>query len=466
MNRNFRFSFLSLFMIIILLYFIIPVIPISTKQQQGAINYFYAYMNALKIKPHELIGEEANILNEYNILNDSDNVYSCVIIQELAKHWKFHITDMEENNGEQIVQVHIESIPVSEVFLSDKFFTEYIKNYDHIKEDNYTSFCSSISNIIIDDLRLNKNTASTDVTIHMAYNNGWEIDVTEDFISAMFGDINSDKIDIVRKFQRFNNNSDANEIIAVTTTSATTSSISTTTSMTTTTTSNKNTVVTEKTTNTNIQTTTILNSTSTTSYQTTSISTTTTITTTAPIQEFIYKADEETFKDELPPNDTEQDNLSDNNKTTRSSRKKPVKLGETALFDNTDYFASSGKYALNLKISEIYKGSYAEDILEKNKESYSIKKNEKIILFKLDIELLSNDTGNDTIQISYLDFDLVDYQNKKKSPIRLKNMLSFNTIKVGEKTSGYICFKYNEGDNINLAFKEALDNTIWFSIIK
>ena len=162
------------------------------------------------------------------------------------------------------------------------------------------------------------------------------------------------------------------------------------------------------------------------------------------------------------PEDIEYQSIPDTNDTTRTSRRNAIKIGEVATFDGNGLGLKQQDYKLNMFINNVYTGDKAKELLKNNNEKYNNDSN--YIVFFLTLKLKNNNTGKETVVISFTDFDLIDYESTQYSYFYLNNMKQFDAITKDESTTGYIAFEYDNSETINLAFKEYLPNTIWFEI--
>lgn len=162
------------------------------------------------------------------------------------------------------------------------------------------------------------------------------------------------------------------------------------------------------------------------------------------------------------PEDFEYQSIPATNDTTRTSRRSPIKIGETAVYDGSGLGISDMNYKLNILINDIYTGEKSKELLSNHNEDIETDKN--YIVLSVSLKLIENNTKQEPIEILFTDFDLKDYEENTYSYFYLKNFDQFKPLKEGEETMGYIAFTYDNIDIINLAFKEYLANTIWFNI--
>lgn len=456
-------------------------IPEQDKSREAAV-FVTTFMSSVANNPREIKSEDINIMKRYNVLDDPQGDYSCQVLQYNMRYGKYTISDIEETNNGAIVKLDIEASKVGDTLSSDEFFSGYIAKKVSFEENiiDANEYGSNIVQAITDGIHeTKKNKATSSATINVEKNdNGWHVISSNNLVNALSGDMDSSYYALASKYNRDSLNIENTPIVTGvpssgepdTTTVVTTLPAVETIVKETTTAHTGISIIATTTSTTTAAATTKPTTTTTTATTTKKVKTTTTTTTPPPppndINGVKYEVDAtETFKDELIPNDTESKNLADSNKTTRTTRKKPIEIGDTAYYDNTDYFAAAERYAASIGIQEIYRGQAAQDMLDSYGEKYSLGKNQGLILIKVGITLEDNQTKNDKVKIPYYDFDVLNYNDKKADSVRLTKMQTFSEIGVGESTSGYICFKYTLKDNINLAFKEAADNTIWFRLI-
>jgi hypothetical protein len=171
--------------------------------------------------------------------------------------------------------------------------------------------------------------------------------------------------------------------------------------------------------------------------------------------EKIYK-----YNEYLIPDDKEYLDIPNNNKTTRTSRRSAISIGETAVFDGKELQQTKFNYKANIMIESVLLNNNAKEFLIENNEL--IDNNSSYIIFKITIKLISNNTDNDKILFSFADFDLINFDNNTYPYVVLKNVETFSPISKNEITTGYIAFEYDNNELVNLAFKEFLPNTLWF----
>lgn len=152
-------------------------------------------------------------------------------------------------------------------------------------------------------------------------------------------------------------------------------------------------------------------------------------------------------------------NLPSSNKTTRSSIKNPIKLGQEAYFDNSDFFFQKERYELKMKVTEIIRGEEAKALVN-SEEILDV--NEEYILFKLNIKLENNLSEKD-ILIDSTDFSLLDSKGHYYNNCMIFTNQQLQPIKEGESTEGWICFTITKGRTPFLLFKDYMDNTLCFS---
>ena len=162
------------------------------------------------------------------------------------------------------------------------------------------------------------------------------------------------------------------------------------------------------------------------------------------------------------PEDLEYQSIPNYNDTTRTSRRSAIKIGEVAVFDGNGLQNKQYDYKVNILINDIFTGDKARQLLKDNNENINNNKN-YIILF-ITLKLKENNTGNETVSFFFTDFDLINYEGYKYGYMCLENLKQFDNISKDELTTGYVAFEYDGAENVNLAFKEYLDNTIWFNI--
>lgn len=427
--------------------------PAQTLSPESAQLQITAFMDATIENPTSTLKPYATLLEDYKILDDHENEYMCQLLNYSLRNMSYSITKItiEENIATIDLQIRAKDIGVT--LSATDLLTDYISKAEIMTENEteYTEFNNKIIEIILDNMMRDKaKTISSAVTVQMEYDNGWKFVPNKDFMNAIYGDIARYDSKIANKYKDIEKPEEpsSSEITTSTETPATS--------------------ITEKPTESTITSESQKTTTETPTQPSTSKDNPTT--TTKPNEpekiEIVYIADEDDwFKDELKPNDIEHETLPKTNHTTFSSRKKPIAMGVAATYDNTDYFAPPSRYGIELTVSEVIKGQAAMDILLENNEAVSLRGDYSYILIKVNAKLVVNNTGEESVQISYLDFDLLNYDNKTQPAIKLKNMAQFQPINNEQNsTSGYICFKYMKGDNINLAFKETADNTLWFSL--
>ena len=434
-------------------------------KEESAKQYLEQYFNATIEDPSQTLQKYANLLDKYNILEDSTNLYTCNILKYSLRNMSYQIISIEGTGDTSVsVNVKIRAKNIGETLVSDDNLTDCITKATIMEENDtdYETFNSKIVEIITDNIAEDKiKPVSSDVVINMEYTDGkWHVIVDEFFLNAIYGGISQydDKL-----LTQYIDMPTIEEPLTATTEpepNTTTPSEGTTQQTTATT------VPTETGTKPTSRPT--EPSESQVSEQTTSSPSESTSNTTPDKIEVVYITDEdEFFNYELKPNDTEYKNLSETNKTSRTSRKNPIELGEAGVYDNTDYFAAQSRYGLELTITEVIKGEAAKEKLSEAGESVPIADDEMCILIKVQLVLKVNSTGKESVKITYLDFDMLNYKNSVQKTFKLKNLPQFSELsEESPQTEGYLCFKYKKGDNVNLAFKESADNTLWFSVVK
>lgn len=158
-------------------------------------------------------------------------------------------------------------------------------------------------------------------------------------------------------------------------------------------------------------------------------------------------------------------NLPDSNKTTRSNLKNPVSVNEEAYFDNSDYFFSKQRYELKIKLTDIVRGTEAENIVKNaspdNNKTLGI--NEEYILFKVWVKLENNLSESKDISISTNDFSLLGEDGHYYNNAIIFGLDEIQPLEEGESSEGYVCFTIDKNVKPYLLFKDYMDNTICFS---
>lgn len=152
-------------------------------------------------------------------------------------------------------------------------------------------------------------------------------------------------------------------------------------------------------------------------------------------------------------------NLPASNKTTRSSIKNPIKLGQEAYFDNSDYFFQKERYELKIKVTDIIRGEEAKELMSSDE---ILDVNEEYIIFKLNIKLENNLSEKD-ILIDSTDFSLLDSKGHYYNNCMIFSEQQLQPLREGESTEGFICFTITKGRTPFLLFKDYMDNTLCFS---
>lgn len=156
-------------------------------------------------------------------------------------------------------------------------------------------------------------------------------------------------------------------------------------------------------------------------------------------------------------------NLSENNKTTRSSIKSPVNINEEAYFDNSDYFFEKERYELKIKVTDIIRGKNAYDLImnssENNKE---INEKSEYILYKINVKLINNLTSENKVEINNTDFSLLDSDGHYYNNCIIYGLDELQPLEEGFETEGYIGFIIDKNIKPYLLFKDYMDNTICF----
>ena len=431
-------------------------------KEESAAQYLQAYLEATINNPEETIKSSANLLDKYNIIEDSSNKYTCEVLKYSLRNMSYQIKDIEDVDDTKVkVTINIRAKNIGETLVSSDNLTDCITKATLMVENNtdYETFNSKITEIIVGNIAEDKaKSVNSEVVLNMNYSEGkWHVDINDAFLHAIYGGLSAYENELLNKYDDMPTVEEPEPIETQPSTTEPTEQ---------TTTSEDKKETQSPSESTGAQTEPITT-------EKTEPTTSTSVSTEEPEkpvekEEVIYITDEdEFFNYELKPNDTEYKGLSENNRTTRTSRKNPIELGETGTYDNTDYFAPQGKYGLNLTVLEVVKGEAAKEKLREAGENIPISEDEMCILIKVKLDMKVNNTGKEAVQISYLDFDLLNYKDEVQKTYKLKNLPQFSGLtEESPQTTGYLCFKYKKGDNVNLAFKETADNTLWFSIVK
>lgn len=436
---------------------------VSAQENTSPESFVDQYFHQVKNNPKNIIGENTDIFKRYNILpQDSADEYFCQALKYNIRTADYTITDiLDTDNGIQ-VNMLISAKKMGDILTSDSFFSSYFAKTDIMsenfeKQEDYHSAVIGLFQQYLHETKPDK--TETPATLTLSYqNHQWKIIDSDNFVNALSGDIHEYETDINQKYGDFpvylmdTSLSETNQDIFIEDTTFQTPQIS---------------ADEEKHTEDNSSYTESNAISATEQHEEHHDNMTEQETESETYPPLIYLVDdEETFRDELIPNDTKSKKLPEKNKTTRTSRKKPVKAGDAGYYDNLDYFASSGRFSAYIRIDEIYRGQEAKHILDENQEKYDLKENEGIMLLKIRIVMDENLTDKNTVQIPYYDFDLINYHDVMQPVVKLKHLPVFEGIDSGEQTEGYLCFKYTLGENVNLAFKTGADNTLWFQVIK
>lgn len=156
-------------------------------------------------------------------------------------------------------------------------------------------------------------------------------------------------------------------------------------------------------------------------------------------------------------------NLSNSNKTTRSSIKSPVSINEEAYFDNSDYFFEKERYELKIKLTDVLRGKEAYNaVINASANNKNISDNLEYILFKVNIKLVNNLTSEEQVSISSTDFSLLDSNGHYYNNCIIYGLDELQPLQEDEETEGYIGFIIDKNIEPYLLFKDYMDNTICF----
>lgn len=158
--------------------------------------------------------------------------------------------------------------------------------------------------------------------------------------------------------------------------------------------------------------------------------------------------------------------LPSSNKSTRSSVKDPISIGEEASFDNTDYFYKAENYFITLKVANVIEGSKALDmVMAADSVNERILENgTEYVIAEVEITLDENKTESETVLFDTGDFSLMDSRGHFYANKIVFGLEEFLPVKQGETTKGYICFIADENVDKYLLFKDYMDNTLCFYI--
>lgn len=407
--------------------------------KESAQKYIETFMANLSSGNCGELSDDINIFNQIKLFDDKNNEYSNKLISYVYTEYSYTINSVTIENSTKTakVTIGIRAKDIGSIITNEDFITQLDKELDNFSKScsTLTEYKETITKYIADAVMAESTCyASRNIQLKLEYDESsqqWNIVNQSDLADILLGNLNKYYISNIYDEITSDIILPKDEII-------------------------ENTENIESTENTEETTTTEISESTKKDTEIVSIESTTQKTT----QEQIIKDNKYYI-----PDDTEADLLPSSNKTTRSSRRKPIIIGETAIFDNLDYVNPHQKYKIEITLNDVKIGTAAETILNDIAVGkFSKKDTEDYILCKITIKLVENKSDKDTILFSFRDFDLYNYNNEVYSPILINEDNSFEEIKTGETTTGYIAFKYKKNDNINLAFKEYMENTLWFYV--